>query len=218
MDIARALGRGAFDDGVDQTDGRCGGRFLAANGGGGKGGVVLGLAVAFALHFLDGAGRAFVSVQGHDGAVNAVARCDHGDHAAARGGAHFFQRHKVQRIGHGEIKLILVHPHGDDLIFLCDILGQHRGHFGAGRVGRQVDKLNAKLHLKRFNQLAFADKSVFGKDGAKAFTGLLLQAKRFGKLFVRDQAVRDQKVAKAHVGHKPYPPSLRPPLLPVKLN
>ena len=203
VDVAGALGDGALDDGVHQADGRgLVGALLAHLVGGegavhGDGGLAGGGGLA--LHFLDGLGRALVAVEHLYGALNRGGHGHHGHHLAPGGLADLLNGVEVQRVAHGDVKLVAVQPHGHHLVLLGDVLGHHLDQLGRYVHLAQVDELDAQLHLQRLDQLALGDDAVFLQHGAQALAAALLQPQALLQLLLGDQARRDQQIAQAQI-------------------
>ena len=84
---------------------------------------------------------------------------DHRDHTLARGNFDLLLRDEVERVAHSEVQRILDELDRHDAELLGDILRHiacklHRyGH------RRQVDELDAELHLQRLDELLLRDKA-----------------------------------------------------------
>ena len=120
VDVARALQKGALNDGVYKADRRRGRR-------------VAGIRLVhlhrhdircgcadFSLHFFNGAGRAFAAVQCADGLLGRAARGDHRHNALMRSGLNLFLRNEVQRIAHGNKELVFYKLYRHHVVFFRD--------------------------------------------------------------------------------------------------
>ena len=77
---------------------------------------------------------------------------------------HFFQRIEIQRVGHGEIKLVADQSYRHHLILLCNIGRHYLCKFCRYVDLVQIDELDAELHLKSLDHLEFGNKAFFLKD------------------------------------------------------
>ena len=208
VDIARAFGDGALDDGVDEADGGgvvdrvvdlvCGeGEVLRLR-------VIAALAGSLPLHLLDGAGRALVPVEDLDRALNHGAVGHHGHHLLAHGLAHLFDRVEVERVAHGEVELILLDAHRNDGILLGDI-PRHNG----GQLRRDVDLaeiyiLNAELHLQGLDELVLRNDAVCDQHLTETALLCFLQLKAAVELLLGDGPRGKQKFAKTPIKSHGY--------------
>ena len=117
VDIARALGKGALDEGVDKADGR---RALAAVAVFRelRGHDIRPGGACLALHLFNDAGGALAAVEAADGLLGRAVRGDHRDHALARGGLDLLLRDEVQRIAHREVEGVAHQLHRHHAVFL----------------------------------------------------------------------------------------------------
>ena len=84
---------------------------------------------------------------------------DHRDHTLARGNFDLRLRNEVERVAHSEVQRILdeLDRHGAEL--LGDILRHIACKLHGDRHRRQVDELDAELHLQRLDELLLRDKA-----------------------------------------------------------
>lgn len=131
---------------------------------------------------------------------------DHRDHTLARGNFDLL-RDEVERVAHSEVQRILDELDRHDAELLGDILRHIACKLHGDGHRRQVDELDAELHLQRLDELLLRDKAGADEHIAQTLLCLLLHFKRFFQLLVRDDARRDQKIAQTHVRHIHPPPS-----------
>ena len=213
VNVAGALGDGALDDGVHQADGGGLADGILAHLVSGEGGVHRGGAFAadggFALHFLDGLGRALVAVEHLYGALHCRGHGHHGHDLSAGGLADFLDGVEVERVAHGEVELVLLHGHGYDLVLLGDIL-RHDG----GQLRRDIDfaevyVFDAQLHLQGFDQLILGNDAVGDQHLAQTALLRFLQSKAAIKVFLCDRTCGKQKLTETTVkSHSAFLPTL----------
>ena len=165
------------------------GRFVAAGGG-------------FPLHILNGFRRALVAVQDLYGVFHAGGCRHHGDNPLADRLFDFACREKVQRIAHSQIERILFHTDRDHVMLSGQIARQGLRHIRGNGDFRQIDKLNAQLHLKRLDQLRLCDNTVVNQHGSQTIAAGFLQLHTAFQFFLRNRSSGGQKFAKPHIRHK----------------
>ena len=178
VNVADPLGHGPLDNGVHQAHrGRADGVLVPDLQGGHRGLRRL-LRISRLAHLLDGPGHALVSVQVHDGPVDAVGGGNHGDHTLPGGGFGLLDGHEVHGVLHGQVERILLHPDRHHPEFARDILGYLGGHSGIDVNFGQIHKLDPQLHLKGFDQLLLRDHAPVDEQRSQALLRLLLQLQR----------------------------------------
>lgn len=210
VNIACTLGCGALDDAVHEAHGGSGLRVgVVAERRGlerAGGGIVRAGRAHVALHFLDGAGGAFVAVQRHDGTHEGILRGHHGNHAFARGVLHRLDGHEVQRVAHGEVHFFGRRAHRHHVVLPRDVFGNDATHLGVEVRLRQVDEFHAQLHLQRLDEARFRDDVLGDKLVAQTSLRHFLLFEGVSELLIRDEARIDQHVTQAFVGHlRSYP-------------
>ena len=194
MDIAGILRRGTLDNGVHQTDGRCG-----------RSGIIVRLPCCglhgllggadAALHFVNGAADAFVSVEGGNGTIHSVGGGDHGDDTLLGSVSNFLDGDEVQRIHHGQIQLVAHHANGHHSVLSRQILGHQLSKRRRDIDRGQINGLHAQLQLQHVDQLLLGDH--VGVDQHLTQTLLLLGAalEGFLQLLLGDHIDRQQNIA-----------------------
>ena len=204
MDIARALGKGALDEGVDKADGR---RALAAVA------VLHELCwhdirpggACLALHLFNDAGGALAAVEAADGLLGRAVRGDHRNHALARGGLDLLLRDEVQRIAHREVEGVAHQLHRHHAVFLRQRARHIFRQLHRNGYRREIDELHTELYFQRLDELLLGDDAALHQHVAQTLLTFLLQFQRPLKLLVRDHARGQQQVAQPHICHRDSP-------------
>jgi hypothetical protein len=84
---------------------------------------------------------------------------DHRDHTLARGNFDLLLRDEVERVAHSEVQRILDELDRHDAELLGDILRHIAYKLHGDGHRRQVDELDAELHLQRLDELLLCDKA-----------------------------------------------------------
>lgn len=84
---------------------------------------------------------------------------DHRDHTLARGNFDLLLRDEVERVAHSEVQRILDELDRHDAELLGDILRHIAYKLHGDGHRRQVDELDAELHLQRLDELLLRDKA-----------------------------------------------------------
>ena len=119
----------------------------------------------------------------------------------ARGRAHLLGGDEVERVGHGQDKLVAARAHGHDRVLLGDVLGKDLRHLRRDVGCGQIDVVDAQLHHERVDELALGDHAGLDELVAQASLALLLRFERSAELLVGDDTRIDKQVAESHVLH-----------------
>lgn len=201
MDVGCALGGCTLDDGVHEADGRGALRFvLVADRRPGNRDVGTRIVVAMVggrlcAHVLDGVSSTLVPVKLHDGAVDRILGGHHGDDPSTCRRTRLFLGDEVHRVAHGQVDLVGGGLDGHDAVLLRHVLGHHLRELGGKRHAGEVDEVDSKLHLERFDELLFRDEPMLDEDLAEAFAAALLKLEGLSELVGRDIPVLAQHIA-----------------------
>ena len=202
VDVAGPLGTGPVDDGVYQADGRGGIRLVLVHRQALRlgGGAVL-AAQQVPAHVLYGLHGPLVAVQILHRPLQRGGCGNHRDDPAAGHCLDLLHRHKVQRVGHGQLHVGPVGSDGDHHMLFRNALWQDLRHLRRDRAGVQVYKLHAKLIHQGVDQLLFGNKSVLLQHLAQPLAGAFLQFQRPVQLRLGDGPALDQQVTQLDVFH-----------------